>query len=97
MHNYSLPAGVSGAAKPVVEGNPSVGREAASERSHHQNAGVGGIDQIKSYPVIAGQFFVKPLRNVLHERFRIGGSLAENLKLFEQFFVRRHLLLPSWV
>jgi hypothetical protein len=52
MHDDDLPAAGRGTTESRVEGNASIGRKAADERSDQQDAGVRRIDEIKAYPVV---------------------------------------------
>src|SRR5580658_11346909 len=90
MHHNGLPACGCGPAESGVEGNASVGREAARERPDQQDAGVRRIDEIKPYPVITSHLFVQTLRDMRHDGLGRRSGSDKTLKFLQKFFVHRH-------
>lgn len=87
LNHDNFATGGSGAAQSPVEGNAGVRREAAGVRSDDEIAGVGGIDEIKTCPVVTSHFLVKALGHQLHEGVGGGSDFGKVLKFLEKVFV----------
>src|SRR5208283_2369668 len=85
LHDDHLPAGGRCTTESGIEGNARVGRKAAGERSDDQVAGVRGIDQIKTRPVVARHLFVQTLGHTLHKGIDRGSAPGKVLKFLEKF------------
>ena len=56
IDDYGFAGAGGGSAEAGIERDSRVGGEAADERSDQQDAGIGGIDEIESDPVVACDF-----------------------------------------
>src|SRR5271165_7112694 len=90
VHDYTLPGGCRSAAESAVEGNAGIGRKAANEGPHQQNAGVRRVDEIKTHPVVARHFFMETLGHTFHQGLRRWSGPGKVLKFREQFLVGIH-------
>jgi hypothetical protein len=87
LDNDDFAGGGSGAAESGVERDASVGREAAGVGTDDEVVGVGGIDEIKTCPVVTSHFLVKALGHQLHEGVGGGSGFGKVLKFLEKVFV----------
>jgi|ERR1700722_7987113 hypothetical protein len=75
-----------------------MGSEDAGMWTQQQIIWIGWIRQIKSDPVIADQFIVQAIGNVLHQHVGLASSTSSPFKVRDKFFVFGHPIFarPSW-
>lgn len=88
LDNDNLAGAGGGAAEAGVEGNAGVGSKAAGIRADNEVAGVGGINEIKANPIVAGHFFMKAVGHALHEGLGGGSGGGKGMEFLEELALR---------
>jgi len=90
VHHDGSAAGNRCAAQSLVDRNAELRTETAGIRSQDQHLGVGGAQQEKADPAIAGGFLMKAVGDLVHEGFGAVRGQSQRVEFFQEVLMFEH-------